>query len=201
MSNSVLVTRQWTEEAEQDSYSDFEDLCKEVQCIEVVEQKTSANKESNPLLSVNHQKHASQGASFNTDNNLVKLCPNEVSALSLVKEEEIQNVRTNGTDTIRVYSDESYRSLALRKSRSCRATMMVPSQCVKDYHARPQGIHQKHIALGSNPEQKASNDVFKKPNKKCVSEDNITSICEFVTELKEIAQVQYQKTTTDSQVR
>ncbi|KAH7692690.1 Plus-end-directed kinesin ATPase protein [Dioscorea alata] len=198
MSNCVLVTRQGTEEAEQDSYSDFEDLCKEVQCIEVVEQKTSANKESNPLLSVGHQKHASQGSSFNTDDNLVKLCPNEVSALSLMKEEEIQNVRTNGTDTIRVYSDESYRSLALRKSRSCRATVM-PSQCVKDFHARPQGIYQKHIALGSNPEQKASNDVFKKPNKKCVSEDNITSICEFVTELKEIAQVQYQKTTTDSQ--
>ncbi|KAM0945580.1 putative plus-end-directed kinesin ATPase [Dioscorea sansibarensis] len=198
MSNSVLVTRQGTEEAEQDSKSNFEDLCKEVQCIEIEEQKTSANKEFDPLLTVGHHKHASQGSRFNTDNNLVKLRPNEVSAFLLVKEEEIQNVRTNGATTVRMNTVESDRSLALTKSRSCRA-MVTTSQCVKDFHARPQGIYQKNIALESNPEQKASDDVFKKPNKKCVSEDNITSICEFVTELKEIAQVQYQIKTTDSQ--
>ncbi|KAJ0964253.1 hypothetical protein J5N97_029375 [Dioscorea zingiberensis] len=206
MSKTSLVSHQGTEGAEQDSYSDFEDLCKEVQCIEMEESKTSVKKEFDPSLTNNdHQEHGSKDSKLNTDMSLTTNDnSNAVSTILLVKEEEIKNGRTNGT-AIRIYTDElppltfedgaSYRTLALSKSRSCRATVMT-SHHLKDSPSprRPQGI-----ALESNPGQIVPAYVLKKPNEKSVSEDNITSICEFVTELKELAQTHYQIETSCSQ--
>nr|DAD40430.1 TPA_asm: hypothetical protein HUJ06_014753 [Nelumbo nucifera] len=117
----------------------------------------------------------------------------------------------------------SSRSLRLTRSQSCRATLMTsssspwfdnqntpPSGFEKDFPGRPCGFQKKPSALNfsaniqrlsrknsQNSEGSVCTDELKAQNIKTSAEDDITSIHTFVTGLKEMAKLQYEKQIDD----
>ncbi|XP_073001450.1 kinesin-like protein KIN-7F isoform X1 [Typha latifolia] len=118
------------------------------------------------------------------------------------------------------------RGLALRRSRSCRPILMrstwfqevkqndstPPSQCATDFPGRPERFQGRRLALKYDAESETFsregslvsesstfNDALKTKDNKAGSESDFTAIGDFVSELKEMAQVQYQNQLTVGQ--
>lgn len=108
--------------------------------------------------------------------------------------------------------------LTLQRSKSCRSILMTspdwfqeleqnnctpPTRCLKDFPGRPEGLQRRPLALNYDAESEVlsveesliseqSTSINNTKGSKNASEANFTTISEFATELKEMAQVQYQ---------
>ncbi|KAJ0968472.1 hypothetical protein J5N97_025389 [Dioscorea zingiberensis] len=213
--NPELVYHQRTEEGERNEYADFDDICKEVQCIEMTDNKRNINEDFDLLLTeeteflvpviVDTKKTLKSDVDLTAIEEQVdnlKENGDESSPLLLVKEEEFKNLKT---------SDElpplESRSLGLSRSRSCRARLMdscstspsflekiepSPSPYLKE---RRQSALELSAELENLQELKNnSNEVLKKPNGRTASKEDVTSISGFVDGLKEMAKIHYQDT-------
>ncbi|XP_077246461.1 kinesin-like protein KIN-7F [Tasmannia lanceolata] len=216
---------QCADEITLDGGDNFEDLCKEVRCIELEHSSSRRNEEPGVLLPEENirlppSKHVGTDSTYSP------------------LEEELQDVKKTINNLVRTYPDElspwplaknlsSSKSLHLCRSRSCRATLMTsssypwfqeaeqnentpPGVFEKDFPRRPGGFQRRPCALNygaeietlsrkgsQTSEQSSSSDVLKAQNIKTGAEENITSVHTFVAGLKEMAKLQYQKQLID----
>ncbi|XP_010933747.1 kinesin-like protein KIN-7F [Elaeis guineensis] len=158
----------------QNPREDFEDICKEVRCIEMNETSKSEDSESflirgnkNLLhLSIDSYKHGDRERRLIGQRGLRPL-----SANPLILEQHLQNVRDTFNSLVKTYPDgsslwssagERSKFRGLYKSRSCGSTLMSssswfqeaeqndcmpPDKSLKDFSGKPEGLQRRQITL------------------------------------------------------
>ncbi|GJN02211.1 hypothetical protein PR202_ga19537 [Eleusine coracana subsp. coracana] len=207
------------EDASQISNEDSEDLCKEVRCIEVNETKGNECLDTSAVGSNSIQD--SNVGSIVHANNVPNLSVNsrqhDVSPITL--EQHLENVRKPFANLVKDLGSStrnSSSSKVIGRSRSCRSLMgstlfedlekddcTPPSRRFMDFPGRPERCQR---ALNYDAESETlsragsmlseittTRDGGVKANGSVAGDTEYTGIGEFVTELKEMAQVQYQK--------
>ncbi|EHA8591513.1 kinesin-like protein KIN-7F [Cocos nucifera] len=221
-----LIPHQDGGEVAQNPCEDFEDVCKEVRCIEINE--TSRNEDSEGNKNLQHRSIDSFRLGGQEPKPTGQMDFKTLGTNPLTLEQHLQNVRKTFNNLVKAYPDGSspwssardiskFRGLALYRSKSCRATLMSssswfqeveqndntpPDRSLKDFPGRPEGFQRRQIALNYGAEmetlsrdgtQASGHIALEEQSVKTDAEGNITSIHDFVAELKEMAQVQHQK--------
>ncbi|KAG1362229.1 Kinesin-like protein KIN-7F [Cocos nucifera] len=169
-----LLPHQYGGEISQTPHEDFEEICKEVCCIEMNETSKSKDLESfliegnkNLLhLSIDSYRHGDQEQKLTGQRGLRPL-----SANPLTVEQHLQNVRDMFNSLVEAYPDgssiwssagERSKFGGLYKSRSCRSTLMsssswfreteqndrtLPDKSLKDFLGRPEALQRRQITL------------------------------------------------------
>ncbi|KAK1296654.1 Kinesin-like protein NACK2 [Acorus calamus] len=209
----------------QDTSEDFEDHCREVQCIEMEESSVSRSEISDTLLT-------NENASLLPLNGAAMDFSFETSDQNLqIKEKTINNIvepRQDESSPLPSVGDLSCsRREKLTRSRSCRASLMTgssslfeeadqnestpPSEFENDFLGKTEYFVRKPLPLNYDGEIETvsaegsqssgctdSVDLLNAKNINSASEEGITSLCSFVAGLKG-AQIQLQKEFTDGQ--
>ncbi|XP_010919403.2 kinesin-like protein KIN-7F isoform X2 [Elaeis guineensis] len=163
-------------EVAQNPCEDFEDICKEVRCIEMNETSRDEDSEGNKNLQhprIDSFRHGGQEPKPTGQMDFETLGTN-----SLTLEQHLQNVRKTFNNLVKAYPDGSspwssardisnFRGLTLYRSKSCRATLMSssswfqeveqndntpPDRSLKDFPGRPGGFQRRQIALNYDAE-------------------------------------------------
>ncbi|WOL07566.1 kinesin-like protein KIN-7F [Canna indica] len=167
----ALSRNQGKEDNEGNLHGDFEEVCKEVRCIEMNE--SQRNGDSNYLLTEesNGLEHQNTISSEQLHGNHKPDRPSDTGSLSadpVTLEQHLQNVRKTLLNLVKAYPDgsspwsswhdPSFRALPFSRSRSCRSTLMSssswlqedstpPSISLKEFPGRPEGFQSKPVAL------------------------------------------------------
>ncbi|XP_038970744.1 kinesin-like protein KIN-7F isoform X2 [Phoenix dactylifera] len=224
-----LLPHQRQEGIAQITSDDSEDHCKEVQCIEINGLSASKNEEFNLLLTdesdsllplTEADKLADHGPQHLGD--VATLPVSERQLVAVTVDNCVKQYPDESSQWSSMRDIMSSRDLALSRSRSCRASLMTGSICwFKDREQNnktpsngflekfPERVQRrlstlKHTAENetlSSKASKASDTVAfnRTQDMKTASEEGITSISNFVAELREMAQNQYQKPAPDAQ--
>ncbi|KAJ0962163.1 hypothetical protein J5N97_029991 [Dioscorea zingiberensis] len=174
-SNFVRLIPQRSEKNTHEAVDDFEDHCKDVQCIENNESSTTERKEHN--ISFNERTESQLSTATNQQYSHAR--PQSVDSPAITLEQQLQNVRKRIDDLVRPYHDElssvssavelsSSQSLGLTKSRSCRTSMnsvsspwfqeagqtdcTPPSSFLRNFPGRLGEVQRKRIALNCDIE-------------------------------------------------
>ncbi|KAK1320478.1 Kinesin-like protein NACK1 [Acorus calamus] len=209
--------------ATQDTREDFEDHCREVQCIEMEESSVSRSEISDTLLT-------DENASLLPLNGAAMDFSFETSDQKLqIKEKTINNIvepRQDESSPLPSVGDLSCsRREKLTRSRSCKASLMTgssslfeeadqnestpPSEFENDFLGKTEYFVRKPLPLNYEIETVSAEgsqssgctdsvDLLNAKNMNSASEEGITSLCSFVAGLKG-AQIQLQKELTDGQ--
>ena len=204
------------------SNEDSEDLCKEVRCIETNETEENECLESSALGS-NSLQDSNVASSMQGDNNLnrsVNSRQHDASPITL--EQHLENVKkpfANLGMDLGSSTRNSSSSRVIGRSRSCRSLMgstlledlekedcTPPSRSFMDYPGRPETFQRRVPALNYDAESETlsragsmlseiitARDGLKENSSVAGDTEFVAGIGEFVAELKEMAQVQYQK--------
>ncbi|XP_022683977.1 LOW QUALITY PROTEIN: kinesin-like protein KIN-7F [Setaria italica] len=203
------------------SNEDSEDLCKEVRCIETNETEENECLESLAVGS-NSLQDSNVGSSMhgnNDPNPSVYSRQNDVSPITL--EQHLENVKKPFANLVMDLGSSTRNSSSSRvigRSRSCRSLMgstlfedlekedcTPPSRSFMDHPGRPEGCQRRVSALNYDAESETLSRAGSmlseittardglKPNGSVAGDTEFAGIGEFVAELKEMAQVQYQK--------
>jgi centromeric protein E len=213
------------DDVSQISNEDSEDICKEVRCIETNEKEGneclgSSAVESNSLQDSNV---SSSVHGNNASNPFVNSGHHGASPITL--EQCLENVRKPFANLVKDLGSSTHKSSGSKvigRSRSCRSLMgstlfedlekddcTPPSRRFMDFPGRPEGCPRRlNYDAESETLSRAGSMVYEitttkdgvKANGSVAGDTEFTGIGEFVTELKEMAQVQYQKQRGD-QVR
>ncbi|KAG0458857.1 hypothetical protein HPP92_021985 [Vanilla planifolia] len=219
-----LNTSHAEEENGQDTDEDSDDHCKEVRCIEVDEpsQREALNfslpevpesQLTSTLFASGNGEHEQKSALQDSRAN--------ATPTFLTLEHHLHSIRKAPPDESLQWSSSydlcSPRDISLRKSRSCRAALMVgyslgfseathectpPPSSLRDFPGRPLGIQERPATLdlvngtrniarqGSPMSDHSTSDVAaKEQDALSASKEGITTIQDFVSELKEMVQV------------
>lgn len=199
--NAELVhdDHQKTKKKSRDEYGDFDELCKEVQCIEMEDNKrinlllTDETEFLVPLRSVDfteiEQQQEVQVQVRDQGQYLIEKV-NESSPF-----EELKNLKTNEEEVPPVKST----TMVLSRSMSCRARLMNNScsnspTFIDKIEPSPYVKERRQSALEFNIELENFQEPKSKYNEipKTVSEEDLTSISGFVDSLKAMAQIHCQ---------
>ncbi|XP_025824270.1 LOW QUALITY PROTEIN: kinesin-like protein KIN-7F [Panicum hallii] len=203
------------------SNEDSEDLCKEVRCIETNETEENECLESSAMGSSSLQ-DSNVGSSMhgnNDPNPSVNSRQHDVSPITL--EQHLENVKkpfANLVMDLGSSTRNSSSSKVIGRSRSCRSLMgstlfedlekedcTPPSRHFMDHPGRPEGCQRRVSALNYDAESETLSRAGSmlseittardglKANGSVAGDTEFAGIGEFVAELKEMAQVQYQK--------
>lgn len=204
------------------SNEDSEDLCKEVRCIETNETEENECLESSALGS-NSLQDSNVASSMQGDNNpnrSVNSRQHDASPITL--EQHLENVKkpfANLGMDLGSSTRNSSSSRVIGRSRSCRSLMgstlledlekvdcTPPSRSFMDYPGRPETFQRRVPALNYDAESETlsragsmlseiitARDGLKENSSVAGDTEFVAGIGEFVAELKEMAQVQYQK--------
>ncbi|XP_062183991.1 kinesin-like protein KIN-7F [Phragmites australis] len=209
------------DDTSQISNEDSEDLCKEVRCIETNE--TEGNEcvdlsavGSNSLQdsNVDSSMHGN-----NYSNPSVNPIQHDISSITL--EQHLENVRKPFANLVKDMvssTHDSSTSKVIGRSRSCRSLMgstlfedlekddcTPPSRSFMDFPGRPEGCQRRGSALNFDAENETLSRAGSmlseitttrdelKANSSVAGDTEFAGIGEFVAELKEMAQDQYQK--------
>ncbi|CAL5069123.1 unnamed protein product [Urochloa decumbens] len=203
------------------SNEDSEDLCKEVRCIETNETEENECLESSAVGSSSLQ-DSNVGSSMhgnNDPNPSVNSRQQDVSPITL--EQHLENVKkpfANLAMDLGSSTRNSSSSKVIGRSRSCRSLMgstlfedlekedcTPPSRSFMDYPGRPEGCQRRVSALNYDAESETLSRAGSMLSEITTARDGLKTsgsvagdtefagIGEFVAELKEMAQVQYQK--------
>ncbi|KAK3141935.1 hypothetical protein QOZ80_4BG0340090 [Eleusine coracana subsp. coracana] len=207
------------DDASQISNEDSEDLCKEVRCIEANETKGNECLDTSAVGS-NSIQDSNVGSivhANNVSNPSVNSRQHDVSPITL--EQHLENVRKPFANLVKDLGSStrnSSSSKVIGRSRSCRSLMgstlfedlekddcTPPSRRFMDFPGRPERCQR---ALNYDAESETlsragsmlseittTRDGGVKANGSVAGDTEYTGIGEFVAELKEMAQVQYQK--------
>ena len=206
------------------SNEDSEDLCKEVRCIETNETEENECLESSAMGSNSLQGSSMHGN--NDPNPSVNSRQHDVSPVTL--EQHLENVKKPFAALVMDLGSStrnSSSSKVIGRSRSCRSLMgstlfedlekedcTPPSRSFMDHPGRPEGCQRRVSALNYDEESEILSRAGSmlseittardglKANGSVAGDTEFAGIGEFVAELKEMAQVQYQKQRGD-QVR
>ncbi|KAJ0971074.1 hypothetical protein J5N97_019033 [Dioscorea zingiberensis] len=167
-SKSASLFPQHSEPCE--TFEDYEDHCKDVQCIEIDESTTSRSKESNLVAPGRIQSHQSLAV----EQEDIDSRPLSRDSPVIAFEQQLQHVRKTIDNLVKPYHDElspmsaiglaSSQGFTLTKSRSCKASFMdvmtspifqgaglndytPPNSFLRDFPGRPEGIQRRNIAL------------------------------------------------------
>ncbi|XP_021319014.1 LOW QUALITY PROTEIN: kinesin-like protein KIN-7F [Sorghum bicolor] len=204
------------------SNEDSEDLCKEVRCIETNETEENECLESSAVGSNSLQDSnvASSMQGGNHPNRSVNSRQHDASPITL--EQHLENVKkpfANLGMDLGSSTHNSSRSRVIGRSRSCRSLMSStlledlekedctpPSRSFMDYPGRPETCQRRVPALNYDAESETlsragsmlseiitTRDGLKGNSSVAGDTEFVAGIGEFVAELKEMAQVQYQK--------
>ncbi|KAH7686917.1 Plus-end-directed kinesin ATPase protein [Dioscorea alata] len=182
---------------------DYEDHCKDVQCIEIDESTTSRSKGTDLLVPGRVQ--SQQSLTVDQEGMGSRSRPLSQGSPANALEQQLLHVRKTIDNLVKPYHDElspmslaigftSSRGLTLTKSRSCKASLMdgmlspmfqgagqndytPPSSFFRDFRGRPEGIQIRPIAL------------------------NYDAQSEILLGMKEMAQIQHNKQSNYSQAR
>ncbi|KAL6652312.1 hypothetical protein ACP70R_011237 [Stipagrostis hirtigluma subsp. patula] len=209
------------DDTSQISNEDSEDLCKEVRCIETNETEGNECLDSSAVAS-NSLQDSNVDSSMHGNNDLnppVNSRLQDVSPITL--EQHLENVKkpfANLVTDLGSSTRNSSSSRVIGRSRSCRSLMgstlfedlekadsTPPSRSFMDFPGRPERCQRRGSALNYDAESEtlsragsmlseitATRDGLK-ANGSVAGETEFAGIGEFVAELKEMAQVQYQK--------
>ncbi|OEL13760.1 Kinesin-like protein KIN-7F [Dichanthelium oligosanthes] len=202
------------------SNEDSDDLCKEVRCIETNETENECLESS--AVGSNNLQDSNVGSSMhgnNDPNTSINSRQHDVSPITL--EQHLENVKkpfANLVMDLGSSTRNSSSSRAIGRSRSCRSLMgctlfedlekedcTPPSRSFMDYPGRPEGCQRRVSALNYDAESETLSRAGSmlseittardglKANGSVAGDTEFAGIGEFVAELKEMAQVQYQK--------
>ncbi|KAF8704411.1 hypothetical protein HU200_031457 [Digitaria exilis] len=203
------------------SNEDSEDLCKEVRCIETNEPEENECLESSAVGS-NSLQDSNGGSSMHGNNDQhpsVNSRQHDVSPITL--EQHLENVKkpfANLPMDLGSSTRNSSSAKVIGRSRSCRSLMgstlfedlekedcTPPSRSFMDHPGRPEGCQRRGSALNFDAESETLSRAGSmlseittardglKANGSVAGDTEFAGIGEFVAELKEMAQVQYQK--------
>lgn len=209
------------DDVSQISNADSDDLCKEVRCIETNETGGNEGLDSSAVGS-NTLQDSNAGSSMhgnNDSNPSVNSRHHDVSPITL--EEHLDNVRKPFANLVKDLGSStrnSSSSKVIGRSRSCRSLVCStlfedlekddctpPSRSFMDFPGRPEGCQRRGSALNYDAESETLSRAGSmlseitttrdgvKANSSVAGDTEFTGIGEFVAELKEMAQVQYQK--------
>ncbi|XXG66104.1 hypothetical protein AAC387_Pa05g3648 [Persea americana] len=196
---------------------DFEDVCKEVQCIEIEVSRMARNEEACAFLpegsesplppSVSHNVHA-------TDQEMVSIANEDrelkIDSKNVLEDQKIEDVEKT-INNLKPCSEESSpwvtsedssisENLCLNRSRSCRGTLMTGPSSPGLQEAEPNENMPPtayNVDFSQISEHNSSSDMPKTQHIKTASEMKITSIDNFVEGMKEMAKLQYQEKLVD----
>ncbi|XP_062076906.1 kinesin-like protein KIN-7E [Humulus lupulus] len=187
-----------------DTTEDHDDYCKEVQCIEMEE--SSRHKSSESLASASD---GNEGTSGLASSGNINVNGQEVMSNSVNRDRELDLMHNGFTSDV-----PSYRSFSLTKSRSCRANLMTslsspdkadrtpPNGFEKGFLGRPESLGQKfsllsfdskNTRLSRNDSQSSHGSVSVDAHGANTGDEDVTSLHTFVTGLKEMAKLEYEK--------
>lgn len=192
---------------------DPDDYCKEVRCIEMEESSKTKNPESCTLRTGENEQTLALSASGDGD----------------VTGQGMMLTPVNGNREVMATGMMSSRSFKLTRSWSCRANLMAgssspemaeqidstpPNGFEKDFPGRPKSVRRNFpsltygadaTSLSRNDSQSsigsASLDDLRSQSIRTSADEEITSIHTFVTGLKEMAKLDYEKQLVDGQVQ
>ncbi|TVT98039.1 hypothetical protein EJB05_56672, partial [Eragrostis curvula] len=184
------------DDASQISNEDSEDLCKEVRCIETNETEGNECLGSSAVGS-NSLQDSNVGSRMhgnNDSNPSVNSGPHDVSPITL--EQHLENVKKPFANLVKDLGSSTH----LEKDDGT-----PPSRRFMDFPGRPEGCQRRVSALNYDAESETLSRAGSmlseitttrdgvKANGSVAGDSEFTGIGEFVAELKEMAQVQYQK--------
>lgn len=204
------------------SNGDSDDLCKEVRCIETNEREENECLESSAVGS-NSLQDSNIGSSMhgnNDPNPSVNSRQNDASPITL--EQHLENVKKPFSNLAMDLGSSTHKSSSTKvigRSRSCRSLMgstlfedlekedcTPPSRSFMDYPGRPEGLQRRISGLNYDAESETLSRAgsmlseittarggLKENSSVAGDTEFVAGIGEFVAELKEMAQVQYQK--------
>lgn len=190
---------------------DFEDLCKEVRCIEIEESSMGRNEEANAFSPEGNKSLPSSTVSDNllaSDQELVSIANEDrelkIDSTNDYSDEKIKDVQipiSQSSPWIMSEDLSSPENLCSNRSGSCRGILMIGSSSPGLQEAGEPNENMPPTAYDENfsqiSEHSASSDMLKTQHIKTASEMNYN----FVVELKEMAKLQCQEKLGDDLVR